>query len=151
MYKNCLKIVVTILISALLGSNFAYKATLATETDIMASEAPNASQAPQNSPNLTAGDSVKQGAQSWMQKAQNWLTEASGKAYESASEAARQEISRQINKQIKATENQATSKVKSVVDIIKESIGRAVTKIKIFFVNLKNRIFKSDTNLSPYR
>ncbi len=151
MLKNNTKLVFIGLIITLLASIFAYKAALASDGNQMPSETPSASQTPQNSPNSAAGDSVKQEAQNWMQKAQNWLTQASSKAYESAREATRQEISRQIDKQIKATENQIATNVKSVVDIMKENISRAVSKIKIFFVNLKNKIFNSNTNLAPYR
>lgn len=127
---------------AFLGSILAYNAVLAVVGEMISPETPKASQNPQNSLDSATNDSVKQTAQNWMQMAQNWLTGAAETAYESARQAALQTISRQIDNQIKSTENQAKTSVVSVVDIIKENIGNAISQIKIFFVDYKNKLFK---------
>lgn len=143
--KKRLKILIIAIIIGFLASILTYNAVLAADSNLV----PNTSQNPQNSANLAPADSVKQTAQNWMQKAQIWLTEAAGKAYESARQAVLQEINRQINNQINGTENQAKTSVKSVTDIIKENIGSAVSKIQLFFINLKNNFFQQNIEPTP--
>ena len=130
-----------------LASNLACRAVLAIDV----TKTPDPSEITQDSAVFgPAGDIAREEAQNWMQKAQNWLTEASRKAYESAQEAARQEISRQINKQVKDAENKAVTVAKSTADMIKENIINIFSKIKTFFIILKNKIFNKDRELAPY-
>ena len=132
MPKSLIFILILSVIVALKAPNFAYKAALATESHLESAAPENPSQKPP----------LQESVQSLMEEAQNKLQEGAGKALESAQEAAKSELRRQVERQIQTVENALTSAVKKVVDIIKEKTSKAVSKIKLYLIKLKDWIFK---------
>ena len=137
MFKSLIFILVLTLLIGLKAPNFAYGAALAPESQLGSSTPENDAQKPP----------LQEPVQSLMEQAQNKLQEEASKAVESAQEAAKSEIQRQIEKQIQAMESTVMSAVKKAVDIIKENIGKAALNIKMFFINIKNKIFQ--TKIEP--